>query len=191
MGQYSNNAATYADLESIPPHLVAEIVDGVLVTRPIGVPLESMVRTALAVTLGRACKDDSEPESSLVLSNIELHFGAQIVVPDIASWKRSIISRHADASHLDVAPDWVCELVSSHRSDETVSAKRRIYAAAGVPYLWSVDPCKHVLEAFVLQDGAWSLLGRFGRYDTVSAPPFNELKFPLADLWPLDRENIH
>ncbi len=34
MAQAAPRLATYADLEAVPPHLVAEIVDGTLETHP-------------------------------------------------------------------------------------------------------------------------------------------------------------
>lgn len=187
MVESTRKPVTYADLEAVPPHLVAEIIDGELVTRPVGVPLEAMVRTALAVVLARGCEENAfSSKRLLILSNAELHVGAQVLVPEIACWSKDAIAPWADASHTEAVPEWLCEVRSPHTSSDVARAKRSIYAAAGIPHLWSIDPHNRTLHTFALRHREWTLLGKFGRGDMVSTAPFNELTFPLADLWPLD-----
>ena len=66
-------------------------------------------------------------------------------------------------------------------------ARQRIYAEAGVRWLWVVDPWKPRLETFALTDDAWAQIGTWNSDDTVRAPPFDAIEFSLADLWPLDK----
>jgi hypothetical protein len=47
MAQAASRLATYADLEAVPPHLVAEIVDGVLETHPRPRPRQASVSLKL------------------------------------------------------------------------------------------------------------------------------------------------
>ncbi len=63
----------------------------------------------------------------------------------------------------------------------------RIYGDEGVPHLWLIDPRLQLLEGFELSEGLWVRLGAWNSGDEVSAPPFDAISFPLADLWPLDR----
>ena len=46
--------ATYADLEAVPEHLVAEIIDGELVTHPRPAPKHTKAATSLGIELGDA-----------------------------------------------------------------------------------------------------------------------------------------
>ena len=81
--------ATYADLEAVHPHLVAEILDGELVTHPRPVPKHSAAASSLEMELGDAFqRGRSGPGGWIFLGEPELHFGADIVVPDLAAWRR-------------------------------------------------------------------------------------------------------
>ena len=42
----------------------------------------------------------------------ELHLGADILVPDLAGWRRERMPELPDAPFLTLAPDWVCEVLS-------------------------------------------------------------------------------
>ena len=42
-----------------------------------------------------------------------------------------------------------------------------------------------LLEVFELRDGQWLLVEAFEGTDKVKAPPFADIEFALADLWPL------
>jgi hypothetical protein len=53
MAQLVHRPATYADLEAVPPHLVAEILFGRLVTHPRPAPRHSVAATRLGAVLPR------------------------------------------------------------------------------------------------------------------------------------------
>ena len=61
---------------------------------------------------------------------------------------------------------------------------RPLYAQAGVPHLWLVDPTDRTLEAFKLCDGEWVLIATAKDDDPVSVRPFDAITFSLGDLWP-------
>ena len=84
----------------------------------------------------------------------------------------------------DLAPDWVCEVLSPGTRRIDLTDKRRLYAAAGVGHLWFVDPLARTLEAFALRDGAWTLIAALKDDDEVRVPPFDAIAFPLSVLWP-------
>jgi hypothetical protein len=57
-----------------------------------------------------------------LLHEPELHFGADILVPDLAGWRRERLAAVPDAPYATLPPDGVCELLSpghrGHRSHE-------------------------------------------------------------------------
>ena len=83
-----------------------------------------------------------------------------------------------------LAPDWVCEVLSSSTRKVDLHEKRPIYACEGVSHLWLVDPIDHALEAFELHDGQWLLIASVKDDEPVSIRPFDAISFSLGDLWP-------
>ncbi|MAU94751.1 MAG: hypothetical protein CMP81_02515 [Fulvimarina sp.] len=178
--------ATYADLEAVHPHLVAEILDGELVTHPRPVPKHSFAANALGSEVTDAFqRGRSGPGGWLFFVEPELHLGADVVVPDIAGWHRERAPNFGK-SYIETAPDWVCEVLSPSTERHDKGAKRRIYAEAGVRHMWLLDPRAELLETFSLADGRWLLGPTFDNDTPVSAEPFAAISFPLTILWPLN-----
>jgi Uma2 family endonuclease len=189
MTEAKKGPATYADLEAVPPHLVAEIIDGELLTHPRPSPRHGAAANSLGAELtGPFQKGQGGPGGWIFMVEPELHLGAQVVVPDLAAWRRQRLSTYDDEAFIDIAPDWICEVLSASTEQRDRTAKRRIYAEAVVSHLWLVDPRQQLLEVFALAaGGAWMLEGAWRSDDQVRAPPFAAISFSLADLWPLDR----
>jgi hypothetical protein len=181
MAEPAKHMATYADLEAVPPHLVAEITHGALMTHPRPNPRHSVANIALS-----GCFIQPFRDGWIFMSMVEWHRGGDVLVPDIAGWQRERMPDISDAAYMETPPDWVCEILSDATERYGRNAKRDIYAAAGVPYLWLLDPRSKVLEVFQLTAGRWLLAAAFGGADEVRAVPFDEISFPLSRLWPLD-----
>jgi Uma2 family endonuclease len=185
--QPTKKHATYADLEAVPPHLVAEIIDGELVTHRRPSPRHGAASSALGGKLTNTFQfGDGGPGGWIFIDEPELHIGPQVVVPDIAGWRRERLPRLPETAYLEIAPDWVCEVLSQSTETYDRDAKRRIYAEAGVGFLWLIDPRVRLLEVFALAGGKWLLTGTFRDSDEVSAPPFDAISFSLGVLWPFD-----
>ncbi|MDW6022851.1 Uma2 family endonuclease [Mesorhizobium sp. BAC0120] len=182
--------ATYADLEAVPPHLVAEIIDGELVTHPRPSPRHGAAASALGGKIGDPYQfgGGGGPGGWIFIVEPELHLGSHVIVPDLAGWRRERLRDYHDAAFIEIPPDWICEVLSASTEQRDRTTKRRIYAEAAVTYLWLLDPRQQLLEVFVLAtDGNWKLNGAWRSDDMVSAVPFDAISFSLADLWPLDR----
>jgi Uma2 family endonuclease len=188
MAEPARKRATYADVLAAPEHVVAEIIDGVLETHPRPSPRHGLATSALGVRLGEAFQFGSaSPGGWIFIDEPELHLGPNILVPDIAGWRKERLSGLLDTAYIDIVPDWVCEVLSASTEKRDRGAKRRIYAESGVGHLWLLDPRFQLLEVFFLSERRWVLVGTWGSDDVVSAPPFDAISISLADLWPLDR----
>ena len=180
--------ATYADIEALPSDLVGEIIDGALVTHPRPSPRHSAAAAALAGELaGPFQKGRQGPGGWIFFTEPELHLGEQVVVPDIAAWRRERMPSFPEANYLETAPDWICEVLSASTERRDRGKKRQIYGDYGVAHLWLLDPRFQILEAFASVESHWRLLGTWDSDETVSVAPFEAISFSLADLWPLDR----
>lgn len=191
MSEPRSKVATYADLEAVPPHLVAEILFGTLVTHPRPVRRHGGAATVLGMAIGSPFQlKIGGPGGWIFVDEPELHLGPHILVPDIAGWHVEHVTEPADKAYFEVAPDWVCEVISPSTEKYDKGAKRRIYALYGVMHLWFVDPRARTLEVFERQDANWLLTHTFFDADEVCAPPFVELKFSLGLLWPFDPPTV-
>ena len=176
--------ATYADLEAVPDHLVAEIIDGVLETRP------RLRHGAAAGELDAALtlpfrRGRGGPGGWIFVIKPELHPGRHVVVPDLAGWRRERLPAEPETAFAEIAPDWVCEILSPSTARLDRGPKRRIYAEAGVGHLWLLDPADGVFEALALTGGRWLLVDAVERGESVALPPFDAVTFPL-DVFPFD-----
>lgn len=185
MADPADRPATYADLEAVPEHLVAEIIDGVLRTHHHGAPRSAAARTALSHELSQFQARPRNPGGWRILHLPELWFGDEVFVPDLCGWRVERLPILPD-HHIATVPDWICEIMSSETVRQDRCAKRTRYAALGVRHLWLIDPDAETLESFALTEGQWRLLGAWSSNDAVSTPPFDAISFSLADLWPLD-----
>lgn len=183
----SNRPASYADLAAVPPHLVAEIVFGSLVTHPRPAPPHAVAGNALSTELtGPFQKGRDGPGGWIFMVEPELHLGPHVVVPDLAGWRRERMPAMPGKAFIETAPDWVCEVISPTTATHDKGPKRRIYATYAVSHLWHLDPNAKLLEVFELRDGHWVLFEVFEDRETVKAPPFDAVPFSLADIFPLD-----
>ncbi len=180
--------ATYADLEKVPPHLVAEIIDGVLETNPRPLPRHGIAAGAISGELSAPFqRGRGGPGGWIFITEPELHLGENVLVPDIAGWRRERFPALGPKQvGITVAPDWACEILSPSTARLDQGAKRRIYADFGVAFLWMLDPATRVLDAYQLVGGKWLLLGTATGSGEVCFAPFDAISFSLDVLFPLD-----
>ena len=176
--------ATYQDVLDAPPNMVAEIVYGTLYTHPRPASPHARAGTGISALVGVPFDYGQDgPGGWWIVYEPELHLGDHIVVPDLAGWRRARMPQYPDAAYFELAPDWVCEVLSPSTRALDRGAKQAIYAREGVQHLWLVDPGAKTLEAFELRKRRWVLLKQLAGNAQVSVPPFDAITFSLADLW--------
>ncbi len=181
--------ATYQDVLNAPPHKVAEVIEGTLYLNPRPASRHTRASSVLGSSIGTPYDyDSSGPGGWWILDEPELHLDEDILVPDLAGWRRERMPEYPDVKYFTLAPDWVCEVLSPSTRAVDQGLKRAIYAREGVTWLWFVDPDVRTLEAFELRDGQWLLLKTLTENDAVSLPPFEAISFSLGDLWPYSGE---
>ena len=177
--------ATYQDVLDAPAHQVAEIIDGTLYTHPRPAMPHARASSVLGRKIGSPYDDDpGGPGGWWIIFEPEVHLGEEIVVPDLAGWRRERMPDYPDTAYVSLAPDWVCEVLSASTRKHDLHGKRPIYALEGVRHLWLVDPTDRTLEAFELREDEWVLIATAKDDDPISIRPFDAITFSLGDLWP-------
>ena len=185
MPHTAERTATYEDLLRVPEHLVAEILNGSLVTHPRPSPRHAMASSVLGIEVGDAYFGGrGGPGGWWILDEPELHLGSDILVPDLAGWRRERMPQLPETAWFELAPDWVCEILSPSTARDDRVVKMPIYAREGVGHIWLIDPDQKTLEVYALQDERWLLLGAHKDDEQVSPPPFEALELELSVLWP-------
>ncbi|MEO6029317.1 MAG: Uma2 family endonuclease [Candidatus Binatia bacterium] len=179
--------ATYDDLRRVPEHLVAEIVDGELFTSPRPATPHARAASLLGSELiggfdGPPGGADA-PGGWWLLIEPELHFGADVVVPDLAGWRRANLAAIPNAPAITVAPDWLCEVLSPSTARLDRAHKMRVYAREGVGHLWLLDPVARILEIYRLETEHWVLVATHEGDDAIRAEPFEAMTLTMRRWW--------
>jgi Uma2 family endonuclease len=184
-GPLVKRAASYEDLLKVPKHLVAEIIDGDLVTSPRPAVRHAAATSSLGADLHTAFgrMGGAGPGGWVILDEPELHLTGQVMVSDLAGWRRSRMSEIPDIAFFELAPNWVCEVLSPSTVALDRTRKTHHYARAGVGHLWFLDPVPETLEVFRLEGGAWRLVTGVAGNVKVRAEPFGAIDLDLANIW--------
>jgi Uma2 family endonuclease len=176
--------ATYEDVLNAPENKVAEILDGELVLSPRPAPRHAVAHSRLMSTLGGPFDNGvGGPGGWWILVEPELHFGENVLVPDLGGWRRERLTRMPEEAFFSLAPDWVCEVLSPSTERIDRSRKLRIYAEAGVAHAWLVKPTDRTLEVLRLRDRAWTIVGVWDDAAVARAEPFDAVGLELGRLW--------
>ena len=184
MPQLEPRKATYEDVLQAPEDVVTEIVDGELVTSPRPAIPQAHAKTILGMDLGGPFqRGRGGPGGWWILFEPELHLGDAILVPDLAGWRRERLPVCPDAAYFELAPDWVCEVLSESTRRLDRIRKLPIYARHRVAHAWLVDPIACTLEVFRLQDGSWLLVETLGSETEARVEPFAAVALDVTALW--------
>jgi Uma2 family endonuclease len=181
--------ATYEDLLKVPDILIAEIVDGELVTSPRPAFPHAQVTSAVNQDLGpfsRRPGGPGGPGGWRILFEPELHLGADILVPDLAGWRRERMPVLADEPYSELAPDWVGEVVSPSTARIDRVRKMPIYVRERVGHLWFIHPGLQTLEVYRLEGQQWVVASSHAGANSVRAEPFEAVELDMSRWWPDD-----
>lgn len=185
MNEPARRRATYEDVLDAPPHMIAEVIDGELRLQPRPAKPHAAATSALGEELGPPFKRGrGGPGGWILLDEPELHLGADILVPDMAGWRRQRMPQIvADEPFFTLAPDWVAEVLSPSTTKYDRTDKLRIYHRESVEWVWLVDPLQRTLEVLHRNETDWTLRGTWRDDERARAEPFEAIELELAVLW--------
>ena len=163
---------------------MAEIIRGELRLSPRPAGPHAAVTTVLGEELGPPFRRGrGGPGGWILLDEPELHLGGEIVVPDLAGWRRERLPAVENVPYFTLAPDWVCEVLSRSTEKMDRADKLPIYAEYGVGNVWLVHPLQQMLEVLRLHDGKWLTLAVHRDDAKIRAEPFDAIELDLEELW--------
>jgi Uma2 family endonuclease len=184
MSSPAKKFATYEDLLALPDNVIGELISGELIASP-----RPKIRHARASSVlgGRITGPFDEgrdgPGGWWILDEPELHFAQDVLVPDLAGWRRKKVPVLPNEAYLGIAPDWICEVLSDSTARLDRVKKLPIYARESVEFVWFIDPKAKTLEVYQLEGARWLLLKAFSGDDRVRVEPFEAIEISLSTLW--------
>lgn len=201
MAEAAHRISTYQDVLEAPEGFTAEIIAGELhlTPRP-AVPHAYSASNAgadLNTTFGRRESGGDRPGGWWIIDEPELHLGrsdprSEVLVPDLAGWRRSRMPKPPRAAAVELAPDWVCEVLSpgsrNVRRDRLLKADA--YHLAGVAHYWLIDPLARLVEVFEHAEVGWTRTHAVSGDEPARLPPFDAVALQLSEWWlPEDEED--
>jgi Uma2 family endonuclease len=178
--------ATYDDVIRAPEPLVAELIEGDLYTSPRPAIPHARVASSLAQDLrsfDQPPGDPGAPGGWWILLEPELHFGADVLVPDLAGWRRERLPALPDEAAFTLAPDWACEALSPATAALDRARKMPVYARNGVTHLWLIEPRARTLEVYRLDAGHWIVAEVHGGDARLRVEPFAAVELDPRRWW--------
>ncbi len=176
--------ATYEDILRLPDHVVGEIIDGDLIVSPRPAARHARASSSLGIEIGGPFDHGrGAPGGWIILDEPELHLGKQVLVPDLAGWRRERMPACPDVAWFSLAPDWACEVISPSTALLDRTRKQDIYREHGVARLWFVDPATRTIEVVRAGEPGWLVSGTFGEAGEARIPPFDAVALNLGALW--------
>ena len=174
----------YRQIEELPQGVTGEILSpGVLKTmgRP-GWPHQQRGRSDCFVRSGAAIAATVAPGGGSVSSSRCACPGSTSSYPTSPGRGSSAARNHRRAIRSRCFRDWVCEVHSASTRSDDRHLKLPVYARAGIPHIWLVDPEAQLVEVYVPSDGQPKLVASAVADDAPSLAPF-DLEMPLTYFW--------
>jgi Uma2 family endonuclease len=168
-------------LAEAPRKCLCELIDGVLVEKPMGAPESHL--TAELLTFLNNFNRLHRLGIFTVSDGMFRIAGGRVRLPDLAfvSWDRLPGRQRPTDAIWDVVPDLAVEVLSPGNTRGEMLHKRRDYFAAGVILVWEVDPPTQTVAVYSRADAADRVLGPQDTLDGGTVLPGFTL--PLADLF--------
>ncbi len=176
--------ATYEDLVRLPENMVGELIEDELYASPRPAGPHAVTASGLGFALGPTFQwGRGGPGGWWIVFEPELHLGRNVLVPDLAGWRRDRMPEIPKGHAFTIVPDWICEVTSPSNGRIDRLKKMPLYARGEVDYAWIVEPEQQTLEAYHREDDRWILLNTYGEEPIVRIEPFEAIEIDLTLIW--------
>ena len=125
--------AVYDDLFDLPENMTGEIIRGELHAIPRPHYRHANTISVLGSELIPPYRfgKGGGPGGWVIIIEPEIMLGENLLVPDLAGWKKERLPKLPKKNWTSVAPDWVCEILSPHTRSMIASGKCRFTVSTG------------------------------------------------------------
>ena len=102
-------------------------------------------------------------------------------IHDLAGWRRDRHTERPKGNRITTRPNWVCEILSSNRSDDLVK-KKRVLHEHRVEHYWLVDVRDGVLSAMRWVEGGYLTVHEATSDEMARVEPFEEVELDIGVL---------
>jgi len=104
MSQAVKQSDVYQDLLNLPENIIGEIINGELHTQPRPAPRHALASSSLGGELdGPYFKGRGGPGGWWIIDEPEIHLGDDVLVPDIAGWKKERLPKLPETAFFNVS----------------------------------------------------------------------------------------
>jgi Uma2 family endonuclease len=178
--------ATLADLAAIPEEdRRHEIIDGELVPKKAATFRHGFSQARLITKLGPFNRRPGakSPGGWWFSAEAEIQLAEhQIYRPDFAGWRRERMEVPPTEWPISLAPDWVCEVLSTNKRNDLVR-KKRGYHRGHVGHYWIIDPDEQTLSVMRWSPDGYVEVIAADRDEAVRAEPFDAIELKVGVLF--------
>ena len=188
-----NRRYTYADYLTWPEGERWELIDGVPYAMS---PAPSVRHQEILGDLnevfrnyfrGKSCKVFFSPIDVRLQNEVRANESYNVVQPDLLVVCDP--KKIGDKAILG-APDLVVEVLSPSNPEHDLFRKRDLYAKAGVPQYWIVDPSIGHVSVLLLKNGILELERVYKNEDVIEVPGYEGFNVALKDIFPTAEEEV-
>ncbi len=182
-----DNPATLEDLLAIPEaERHHEIIDGELVEKGAATGEHGGTQADLVGTLRNRFSrrpGGRWPGGWWFVTEVEIVFArGQIFRPDVSGWRRERAPQRPTGTPITLLPDWICEILSTNRSNDLVK-KKRVYHQCKIPHYWIIDPVEQTLSVHRWGPDGYIEVLAAQRDEVVRAEPFDAVELSVGVLF--------
>jgi Uma2 family endonuclease len=173
---------TIDDLLESPEERV-ELIDGEIVRRPMARAEHGVVQVHAATELADFCRT-AGPTGWWILSEVSVAYEPhQCPSHDLAGWRKERMPERPRGI-VELAPDWVCEIVSPGHERKDTLTLFLLLQRHRVPYYWLIWPEERTLIAHRLDGEGYRVIATVSQPTAEQArariPPFDSVEIDLA-----------
>ena len=170
--------ATLADLLVYPDERV-ELIDGEIVRRPMARAEHGLVQSNVIGEL-QPLRRATGPGGWWIATEISVLYEVhQCPSHDLAGWRRERLPERPSGV-VELAPDWVCEIVSPGHERKDTLTLFLLLQRQRVPFYWLIWPEDRTLVAYGLDGDHYRVIATLSEPARVRVPPFEEIEIDLA-----------